>query len=155
MTQLMDEIGMMCLNGQASSLPTDEVIESYNEFKELDLRGLGLSIWPSCVFKLKLLNGLFLSDNRLDGIPDGIKKLKKLRFLYMSKNHYQTVPRVLASLPSLSMVDMTDNRFIDRRGEIDWIKDQMVAPEVTQLSVGLNIKNTQPARVWSEITFRV
>ncbi|GAB4396883.1 MAG: hypothetical protein OHK0053_12000 [Microscillaceae bacterium] len=56
---------------------------------------------------------LYLNDNYLETLPEGLAALQDLRQLYLQKNYFSQVPEVVSHLKNLRKLSLEHNRLID------------------------------------------
>lgn len=76
---------------------------------ELYLRKMGLTEIPPCVLKMKELQILDLSENRITTIAPEIATLSNLCVLLLNNNALQTIPKEIGKLKSLMILSANDN----------------------------------------------
>jgi leucine-rich repeat protein SHOC2 len=86
---------------------------SYSSTNGLLISGQGLIDLPKAYFKnIDCVDGLILSNNRLNNIPIAIKDLKQLKELNLDKNFIKNIPiAFFENNPNLERVTLSNNSF--------------------------------------------
>ena len=66
-----------------------------------------------------MLGRLFLVNQNLTFIPDGIKRFKNLTWLSVANNYLDTLPNSMKELKQLKFLDISENRFSIRPKVVD------------------------------------
>ncbi|XP_056903364.1 leucine-rich repeat-containing protein 18 [Takifugu flavidus] len=76
----------------------------------LDLRNMGITNFPSWLFKLTSVTELDLSCNQLKKLPDNIGSFLSLRRLDLHSNKLESLPESIGSLVRLTHLNLCNNR---------------------------------------------
>lgn len=76
----------------------------------LDLRNMGITIFPSWLFKLTDVTELDLSCNQLKKLPDNIGSFSSLKWLDLHSNKLESVPDSIGNLVRLTHLNLCNNR---------------------------------------------
>lgn len=76
----------------------------------LDLRNVGITTFPSSLFKLTNVTELDLSCNQLKKLPDNIGSFSSLTWLDLHSNKLESVPHSIGNLVRLTHLNLCNNR---------------------------------------------
>jgi internalin A len=80
------------------------------QWKELDLSGMNLSMVPSEIGDLTNLNSLDLRSNQIKTLPESIGNLSNLNSLDLKSNRLEILPESIGNLIELESLDLRGNR---------------------------------------------
>ncbi|KAJ8340121.1 hypothetical protein SKAU_G00347540 [Synaphobranchus kaupii] len=105
---------LLYLNLQNNRLKCLSGISALSKLRELNLSSNDLSEFPQEIEQLKNLESLYLSQNGIGKIPEGIfSQLGKLKFLKLSTNHLKGLPSDLGQCKSLWYLNLSNNYLKD------------------------------------------
>ena len=81
----------------------------YDRVIVVDLSSSDLRAIPKSILRIKQLQELNLTRNKIQDLPDGLGRMKHLRYLYLGENRLRTLPPVLFKLPRLIVLDLLSN----------------------------------------------
>lgn len=86
--------------------------------------------------KLKSLESLCLSNNKLDQITNGISELKKLKYLFVDQNQLVNSVETILKLKNLEISFWNGEKYISISGEVKKIQQK-----TTELEANIKVKN--------------
>ncbi|KAJ8247274.1 hypothetical protein GJAV_G00244430 [Gymnothorax javanicus] len=99
-----------CLNLQNNKLKNVCGISALCNLRELNLSANDLSEFPQELQELQSLEKLYLSQNGITKIPEGVfSQLEKLQFLKMSTNRLKELPLDIGQCKSLRYLNLSNN----------------------------------------------
>lgn len=101
---------MMCAKvGELCLCKFSIALAKIGHVSELRLNGNGMDRWPE-VWRIRGLQRLDVSDNRLESVPAEILQLSMLEELRISDNQLASLPEGLATMPRLRLLDARNNK---------------------------------------------
>jgi len=87
-----------------------DFITNFKKIRTFRCRGNDLTEIPNGIFT-ENLEQLFLMENKISTIPDGIEKARKLRRFILNKNRIAYLPKSFFQLENLSVIELAHNKF--------------------------------------------
>ncbi|BFZ60804.1 Glucose-repressible alcohol dehydrogenase transcriptional effector [Saitoella coloradoensis] len=103
---------------EAQEMPSEDGSEKRQEWRALDLGGVGTRNLAQELFKYTFITQLYINHNKLTLLPPDIKQLKLLTQLDVSGNQLTSVPVELGMLTNLKELFLVDNQLTTLPAEL-------------------------------------